>query len=158
MADEIDLDLGTDTEEQEQISKSEKRIKSLSEKVKLTSDERDKELKAREKAEKAAEDARKEAEFYKGFNQISSKYQGAGDLQDKIREKVNAGYSMEDAARVVLMDEGKFNPPPPPPPPPPQSPIGGSAVNNLGTGEKTITDMTQEERRKELESKLTLSL
>lgn len=69
MADEeLDLDLGdsTDTEDQ-QINPVEKRIKDLSGKVRIASDERDKAHKATEKALAEKDAALKDLEFFKTF-------------------------------------------------------------------------------------------
>lgn len=87
--------------------------------------------KARLAAEKAESD--KERDFYKGFNTMASKYQGAADHQDKILEKVKAGYDIEDATVAVLSREGKLGAPAEQPGvtqapiAQPSSPAGGSA-------------------------------
>lgn len=143
MADE-ELDL--EFEEEENINKVEKRIKTLSEKVKLTSEERDelKGLNAELTTEK--ESITKERDFFKGFNQVATKYQGANEYQDKIWEKVKSGYDVEDATISILAKEGKYTP---------AQPVakgevaaGGSANTAMRGGEeKTPDKMTQEERR-----------
>ena len=144
MADELDLDLSP-TPEEEHINKVEKRIKDLSEKVKLTSTERDDLAKAKDESEAKATAALKDVDFYKNFSAVSSKYAGANEYQDKIREKVNSGYTLEDATVSVLNSEGKFVPTAQAPR---ESPAGGSAVNTFNSGgEKTVGDMTQAERR-----------
>lgn len=150
MADELDLDLGeSTTEEQEKTNKVEKRIKDLSEKVKLTATERDEIQAKATQAEADKTAALKDVDFYKNFSTISSKYEGSAEYQDRIREKVNAGYTMEDAALSVLNAEGKL--PGSIPVAPKQSPAGGSAITNLKAGgEKSVSDMTQEERRAQL--------
>ena len=143
MADE-ELDLELD-ENQENINKVEKRIKSLSEKVKLTSEERD-ELKGLNDSLTAEKHSlSKERDFYKGFNQVSAKYPGANEYQDKILEKVNQGYEVEDATVAILNREGKLSP---------VVPIvgketaaGGSAATAMkGEGGKTPEEMSQAER------------
>lgn len=142
--------MADDMLEQEEISPAEQRIKDLSAKVKLTSTERD-ELKAAKEqsdAEKAA--ALKEVEFYKGFNTMTSKYQGAGEFQDKIKEKVMAGYDMEDATVSILNREGKLNSPISEPARPKDSPAGGSAATTLRSNEKTFSEMDRSERRQAL--------
>lgn len=147
MADDLlDLDLDTPSEEQEKINKTEKRIKDLSEKVKLTATERDELKAAKELAETEKAAALKDAEFFKNFNTVASRHQGATEYQDKIREKVLAGYDLEDATISILAKEGKYTPPAPTPLPK-ESPAGGSAPTTLKSGEKTIGDMTQDERR-----------
>lgn len=148
MADELDLDLDT-TLEEENKNKVEKRIKDLSEKVRLTSTERDDLLKAKEESEAKAKAAQLDADFYKNFSTVSSKYAGSADYQEQIREKVNAGYDLEDATVAVLNKEGKFTPPAAPQAPR-ESPAGGSAINTFKSGDKTVSEMTQAERRSAL--------
>lgn len=142
MADEPELD--PQVEEENRI---EKRIKDLSGKVKSTSEERDAAKTLAEKAEMDRQVALKDVEFYKNFNTIASKYQGSTEYQDKIREKVMAGYSLDDAAVSVLNSEGKFTPTAPVVK---TSPAGGSAPTNLVSGEKSLAEMTQAERRAQL--------
>src|SRR3990167_6378974 len=134
MADELDLDLDS-TEEQEKINKVEKRIKDLSEKVRLTSTERDDFAKAKEQAEVEKSAALKDVDFYKNFSTVSSKYTGSAEYQDKIKEKVMAGYDLEDATISILAKEGKFTPQVAPLEK--ESPAGGSAPTTLKSGEKT---------------------
>lgn len=146
MADELDLDLN---DEEEKVNKVEKRIKDLSEKTKTAYTERDEAKAAAEKeaAEKAA--ALKDVDFYKNFSTVSSKYQGSAEYQDKIREKVNAGYDLEDATISILAKEGKYAP---------QaavvdkeSPAGGSAVNTIKTNtDKPLNEMSRDEMRQKL--------
>ncbi len=145
MAEEFELDL----EGSEDINKTELRIKNLSSKVRETSEERDTAKAAAEAAETARINAEKERDFFKGFSEVSSKYPGASEYQDAILEKVNAGYSTEDATVSVLNANGKLLP---------QSqtvqPItagGGSAATVLtGTDSKPVGEMTQAERREAL--------
>lgn len=145
MADE-ELDLELEEDQQENINRVEKRIKSLSEKVKLTSTERDELAKAKETETLARATAEKERDFYKGFNQVSTKYPGASEYQDKILEKVNAGYDVEDATISILAKEGKYTP----------APIqaetgraaGGSAATAMaGSDSKSPQEMSQDELR-----------
>lgn len=159
MADEeLDLDLDDSANEtQEQINKAEKRIKSLSEKTRLASEERDAEKARADKAEADRLAALKDAEFYKNFNTVSSKYQNAGEYQDKIKELTDKGYELEDAAVAVLNKEGKFIPPTPAPEPK-ESPAGGSAVTTPKAGSKSLNEMTPEEKREVLKDNLGLSL
>lgn len=146
MADEIDLDLDLTNEEEEKINKVEKRIKDLSEKVKLTAQERDELIKTKEESEVKIIAAQKEVEFYKGFTPLTSKYPGSAEYQDKILEKHKAGYDLEEATISVLFKEGKLTIPAPPPPPK-ENPAGGSAVNQIKSGEpKPVSEMTQMEK------------
>ena len=145
MADE-ELNLDISTPEEEQENNVEKRIKDLSGKVKLTAEERDVAKAESEKSKAEAETARKDAEFYKNFNTSAAKYQGAGEFQDKIREKVMAGYDIEDAMVSVLNKEGKFTPSPAAPIPP-KSPVGGSAPTTVKADIKPLNEMSRDEMR-----------
>jgi chromosome condensin MukBEF ATPase and DNA-binding subunit MukB len=159
MADELELDLNEDNQE-EIISRKDSRIKSLSDKVKTTSEERDALAKEKEELRSKAEAAQKDADFFKGFNTLSSKYQGATEYQEKIREKVMSGYDLEDATISILAKEGKYTPPAPTMER--ESAAGGSAVTNMkGGDDKTPDKMSQAERLaalKEMESKGELDL
>lgn len=148
MADELELDL--ETPDQREINREKSRNKGLSEKVIATAKERDEaNAKAQQlETEKAA--ALKDAEFYKNFSTASSKYPGANEYQDKIREKAALGLDVEEATMLVMAKEGKYVVPPPMPVPK-QSPAGGSAVVNLKNGDqKPVSEMTQDERRAQL--------
>lgn len=147
--DELELDL----EGSEDINKTELRIKNLSSKVRETSTERDEAKAAAEAARAEAESATKERDFFKGFSAISEKYPGASEYQDAILEKVNAGYSHEDAALSVLNANGKLTAPAAPT----VQPIiagGGSAATVIpdGGAAKAVSEMTQVERREALMS------
>lgn len=128
-------------------NKVEKRIKDLSEKVRLTSEERDEKdglLKTRE-TELAT--ANKERDFFKDFASSSSRYPNAAEYQDAIKEKVMAGYSVEDATVSILAKEGKLQNYTPPAPKQ-DSPAGGSATNQISTGgDKSLKEMSREEKR-----------
>ena len=132
-----------DEQEQEQEpekkpARSDNRFKDLSEKVELTAKERD-------EANAAKLAAEKEVEFYKGFSKL--KYQDAADYQDKIKEKVLAGYDMEDAAISVLAKAGKLNAPQAQR----ESPAGGSASTAMKSADdKPVSEMTTAEKREKL--------
>ncbi len=148
MADDINLDVEP-VDEQEKANRVEQRHRNLvAEKAKLIA-EKEEISKAKVDAEAKAEAALKDVDFFKNFSTVSSKYTGASEYQDKIREKVNAGYDLEDATISILAKEGKFQPQQvETAPKPKQSPVGGSAVTNLRSGgEKPFTEMTQAERR-----------
>lgn len=122
---------------QPKISRPDNRFKDLSEKVETTAKERD-------EATAKADAAQKEVEFYKGFSKISSKYEGAADYQDKILEKVNSGYDLEDATVSVLAKAGKLNASQAQR----SSPAGGSASTAIKAGdEKPVGEMTVTEKR-----------
>ncbi len=82
----------------------------------------------------------KQAEFYKTFNQVSSKYPEATNYQDKIKEKVEQGYDLEDATVSVLNKEGKLSGGPITPVRPQAE--GGSAVTNVSEGDKSLNEMS----------------
>ncbi len=128
------------------------RYKDLSEKVITTAKERDDAL-AQQKADTAARlKAEKELSFYKDFSQVSAQHPQAAAYQDKILEKVNSGYSTEDATLAVLAKEGKLQPisaqtqsyrP--------DNVAGGSASTAMSdTGDKRPEEMTREELRNAL--------
>ena len=146
MAEELELDL---TEGNETINKTEERIKNLSSKAKTFAEERDAERAKAEAEAQARQDAEKERDFYKTFSTLATKYPGATDYQDKILEKVKAGYSEEDATVSVLNAEGKFSPAPQQ-----QTPVmsagGGSAATTIPMQDQTIETMTREDKRQAL--------
>jgi hypothetical protein len=154
MDDELDLNLEEDTS-REIINRRDKKINSLSEKLGNTEKEKAELAKAKEEAEAKAQAAQKDADFFKGFNSISSKYQGAGEYQDQIREKVMSGYDMEDAAISILAKEGKYQPLQPEARR--EMAAGGSASIGINQqADKPLNSMSREEMRsqlQELESK-----
>ena len=146
MAEEIDLDvLDDDINRNNAI---EERIKSLSGKVKSTAEERDAERARAEEAHAKLATAEKEIAFFSSFSDSLSKYPTASEYKDAIKEKVLSGYSVEDATVAVLAREGKlqgtqqtqtYTPPP--------SPAGGSATNiPMGTGNKSLKEMSHSEK------------
>lgn len=148
---ENDLDLELLDQDIEKQTKVEKRIRDLSEKVELTSKERD-ELKglSAEKDTKIA-GLEKERDFLNSFGDSVAKYPQASSYRDAIKEKVLSGYSVEDATVTVLVKEGKMSfDPPKPKEQPKESPAGfagGSAINQPAMGEKPVSQMSQAERR-----------
>ena len=147
MADELDIDLDQLEADINNKNKIQKIITDLSEKVKITSDERDSLSLRAQQLEVERDNANKERDFYSKFSESSSKYQGANEFKDKIREKVMAGYDVEDATVAVLAKEGKLGSP--------TAQVaerdtvaGGSATTAMsGTGEKSLHEMSREEKR-----------
>ena len=133
----------------EQPSEVEKRIKTLSDKVRLTAEERDEQARLlREAGDKTAA-VERERDFYQGFSDVVSTNPAAKDHKDAILEKVKLGYTVEDATYAVLGKAGKLNNPAPTTETQPIA--GGSAVTNPPQGgEKSISEMTQAERREVL--------
>lgn len=132
-----------------QPSPAEERIKSLSEKVRLTSEERDEKNRLLEESTKKIADLEKENAFNTGFVDVIATHAAAKDHKDEIKAKVIAGYTVEDATFAVLGKAGKLGQAPAPEVP---NPAGGSATNALPQGGvKPISEMTQAERREQLE-------
>ena len=130
-------------------SESEKRIKQLSEKVRLTAEERDEQIRLlKEETDKGTELTR-ERDFYLGFSDVVVSNPMAKDHKDEILTKVKSGYTVEDATFAVLGKAGKLGQPKPEEP---KSPLGGSATitpPQSGTI-KSPMEMTQAERREQL--------
>lgn len=125
-------------------TRAEERITQLSDKVKT-------EAEARQKAETEKADAERRAAFAEGFVDIVTTQPAAKDHKDEIKEKVLKGYSVQDATFAVLGAAGKLNGIPAPAP----QVAGGSAATAMPQGgQKEIKDMTQAERRAELEKNL----
>lgn len=136
------IDPQTQAKVEEQL-KDKNRYEKLSEKVILTSKERDEaQAKVKTEEEKTAA-VTKERDFFKDFSANVSKYPQASAYQDKILEKVKSGYSTEDAMVSVLAKEGKLSQPVQQPNVP--NAEGGSAPTNL-EGPKSIEDMTVQEK------------
>lgn len=123
------------------VDKGKNRFQELSNKVAITSKERDEAL-------EKANNAQKEVEFYSSFSDTTDKYPAAKEFKDQIKEKVLQGYSMEDAAVSILAKEGKFTPAAPVV----ENPAGGSATNTPTSGEaKSLDEMSLEEKRAAVE-------
>src|SRR3990167_8309939 len=147
MADDT-LDLEKLENEIEKERKEEKRIKDLSEKVRVTAEERDAGGRKLEEEVARANNLQKEVEFLNSFRDQLSKYPDASSYKDKIKEKVLKGYSVEDATVSTLASEGKLSPKEVRM----DNVAGGSAAVNqpVGGGEKSISEMTRDEKRNAL--------
>lgn len=147
--DELNLELDNIEGQAEQKLKVKNRFEQLSEKVILTSKERDELSKAKGALETENKSISQERDFYKDFSANVSKYPQASEYQDKILEKVKAGYSTEDAMVSVLNKEGKLTAPTGvPTQPPTRAQIeGGSAPTNIPT---STEPKTLDEKRKAL--------
>lgn len=134
----------------EQPSESQQRITKLSKDVKTTSEERDAAKAEAETAKTAQAEAEKKAQFAEGFADIVADNPAAKEFKADIQTKVMSGYSLEDATFAVLGKAGKLNQPKIESQP--AQFTGGSATTNLpqqGT-EKSVGEMSQDERRAEL--------
>jgi len=137
----VDFDkIETNTEEK---LKAKNRFQELSEKVKLTSQERDELAKAKQALETEKSDISKERDFYKDFSANVSRYPAASEYQDKILEKVKAGYSTEDAMVSVLAKEGKLSTPEAPRP---YVTVAGGSSPTVIDGGKSPHEMSLEEK------------
>ena len=134
----------TPTPEPPKETRVEDRIRTLSDKVELTSKERD-ELKV------LNETTTRERDFYKGYADIIATQPNAKDHQEEIKEKVLKGYTVADATFAVLGAAGKLGGATI------QSPqiAGGSAATAMPQGGvKEVKDMSQAERREQLSKEL----
>lgn len=160
MSDELDLD-PEDAGQQKDEHPIDKRIKNALSDRDLAKKEAEENAKLAEEAITKRAEAEKERDFYKGFATVASKYQNAAEYQDEIRKKVMLGYDVEDATVSILAKEGKFTPPVAPPPPR-DNPAGGSAANQIKSGEqKAVGQMTLQEKLtalKEAEARGDISL
>lgn len=143
--DSLELDL--DLEDQNLNNPVQERIQKLNSKLKAQGQETASEREARIAAEARAEAAEKKADFLDAFSGLASKYPGATEHKDAIQEKVLGGYSVEDATVSVLNAEGKLMPQAEIAPQA-DSPLGGSAANpTFSTDQKSVNEMTREEKR-----------
>lgn len=149
MPDDINNASADQIEQQNQQSEAEKRIKQLSEKVRLTSEERDeKDNLLKERDEKIAS-LEKENSFNAGFSEMLSSHPMAKDHKDEIKDKVLSGYSVEDATFAVLGKAGKLGEQEQ------QAPVvAGGSADTPPAQEKNIADMTAEEKRAVLAEQL----
>lgn len=145
MADETIITEPTQVQEEVKTSPAQERINELSDKVKNTAGERD-------AATAKAEEAERRAAFAEGFVDIVSTNPAAKDHKDEIKEKVLKGYSVQDATFAVLGAAGKLGG---------QAPVvptqvaGGSATTTVTQqATKSPTEMSQAERRAQLEKDL----
>ena len=149
MTDELDLEqLDSELEKENKV---EKRIKDLSEKVRLTSEERDEQKNLLNASTQKVAELERENAFNSGFVDILSTHSAAKDHKDEIREKVLKGYSVEDATLAVLGKAGKLGQTQPPPAYKTENPAGGSAVTQPLVGDqKPISELSREEKRQKL--------
>lgn len=125
-------------------SDAERRITSLSGKVKETSKERDDARAAAEAANAAATEALRERDFYAGFADVISTNPQAKDHKDEILTKVKGGYSVEDATYAVLGKAGKLGQTAPDT----GHIAGGSATTSTPQGgKKPVNEMSRDEKR-----------
>jgi len=145
--DDLNLELDDIQSNVENKVKVKNRFEQLSEKVILTSKEKDEALAKANAADEARTKAERERDFYKGFSANLAKYPQAATFQDKIKERVDKGYDAEDAILAVLAKEGQLGSPTAPQAPTVQlgQVEGGSAQTNIA-GNKSFTDMKPDEK------------
>lgn len=129
-----------------EINPTQERITQLSDKVKTTAEERD-------TAQASLAEAERRAAFAEGFVDIVTTQPAAKDHKDEIKEKVLKGYSVLDATYAVLGAAGKLGGTPTEQPRPIVA--GGSADTTItDTAKKSPSEMTQAEKRSQLEKDL----
>lgn len=126
---------------------AQERITELSDKVKTTATERDEAL-------SRATAAERKAAFAEGYADIVASNPAAKEFKADIEAKVNSGLTVEDAAYAVLGKAGKLGSVKAPDP---INPAGGSAVVTPQQGVKTPQEMSQAERRAQLDKEITWS-
>lgn len=133
-------------------SPAEDRIKQLSDKVELTAKERDEKDKLLSESNTKVANLEKENAFNSGFADMLGTHSAAKDHKDDIKAKVLAGYSVEDATLAVLAKAGKLGVATTTAP----QVAGGSAATAMPQGgQKSVQEMTQAERRTQLEKEIT---
>lgn len=151
MTDE-NIDLDSLDSEIETESKVQKRIKDLSEKVRLSSEERDEQSRLyKEQSSKNAE-LQRERDFFAGFADVVSSNPQARDHKDDILAKVKSGYTVEDATFAVLGKAGKLGNPSQPKQVERHADVdfpggGSSPTQHTAGGQKSLSQLTREEKR-----------
>lgn len=152
MAEFNELDLDQLDNEIENNNRTEKRFKDLSSKVKLTAEELDEQKRLVQDRESKISELEKERDFFNSFGDQIAKFPEAAGYKEQIKERVLRGYSVDDAVAAVLVSNGKYN-----------APVQTQPVANLDTfaggssttvhqmtGEKTIQQLTRDEKRARL--------
>lgn len=152
MADEVITKTASEIEFENKQTETEKRIKQLSEKVRLTSEERDEKDKVLKERDAKIAELEQENSFSSSFSEILGTYGEAQSHREDIRAKVRSGYTVEDATLAVLAKAGKLGGNKMTASP---QVAGGSAATTMAsTGNKEVKDMTQAERRAQLQKDL----
>ena len=160
--DTVDLDLDELDRDINNTNKVEERIRNLTKREKAALKEKE-EAEARAQALEAEKaNLEKEKDFLSSFTDVQTKFPGAAEHKDAIWEKVQSGYTVEDAALVVAEANKSEEPEAEEKAPAkPESPAGGSATTvPTAIGEKSIDEMTRDEKLaalKEAEQKGELS-
>lgn len=132
-------------------SEAQKRITQLSDKLKI-------EGTARENAEKRAADAEKKAVFSEGYANMVATNPAAKEFKADIEAKFMSGYTVEDATLATLAKAGRLGIPQSLQPTAGDIAGGSAPVNpSQGGAQKSISEMTQAEKRTELAKELLLN-
>lgn len=151
MADEIITQTTEEIAASNNETRTNQRINELSEKVKLTSQERDEKVNLLKERDVTIASLERENAFNSGFVDVLGNYPQAKDHKDDIKAKVLAGYTPEDATFAVLGKAGKLGAQSIPQP----QVAGGSADTQISTsGTKAVNEMSQAERREQLSKDL----
>lgn len=135
-----------------ETSRAQERIKQLSEKIELTAKDRDEKNALIEARDKEIAQLKQENIFNSGFADVLGNYPAAKDFKEDIRAKVLAGYTPEDAAFAVLGKAGKLGQAIATPSA--GQVAGGSSTTTPTGGTKSVSEMTQAERREALAKEL----
>lgn len=131
----------------EHENRAQERITQLSEKVRLTSEERDEKNRLLEVEGAKNTELTRERDFYQGFSDVVATNPAAKDHKEDILAKVKSGYTVEDATFAVLGKAGKLGVQAPAAPT--QQIAGGSAPITVPQGgtNKAPHEMSREELR-----------
>lgn len=127
----------------EEKNQLEERQKNLVADKKAAEAKAEAEAKSRQEADAKVALLEKERDFLNSFSDSIAKYPSAPEFKDKIKEKVMAGYSVEDATISTLHSEGKLSSTPTPM----GNVTGGSSATQItNQGSKTVQEMNSVER------------
>lgn len=121
-----------------------RRVSNLTETLKTEREEKARLAQEVEEGKLKLQTLEKENSFNSSFSDSTSQYPQASEYKDAIKEKVLAGYSVEDATVSVLAKEGKLTSAPQPR----ENIAGGSATNAMqAEGTKSLRDMERSDKR-----------
>lgn len=148
---EKDLDLNLDELDQIEASADGKlqvrnRFQQLANDKRTLAQEKDELTKQKVEAEAKIAQLEKQSEFHKNFSKVSAKFPEATNYQDQILERVNKGIDLEEATAAVLFKEGKLGNQVAQPVQRPVQAEGGSAVTNVSSEEKPLSEMPMSEK------------
>lgn len=101
-------------------------------------------IKAKAESDEKLAQMEKETKFLNSFSEALGKNPEAAEYRDKIKEKFNSGYSLNDALITTLVGEGKYTPPPVQR----ENVAGGSASNQIvnNNASKSVGQMSKDEK------------